>query len=390
MGRRSRSGRAAQAAAGAGRVGGSDEALRERIKELTCLYEVAASFAEHPRSLGRCFERIAAALPRAMRFPEEAEALVRLDEAQEQTAGFDAVGPSLSSEIRVGSKARGVVVVGYRSKPGDGAGAPDRFLPEERSLLETVARQIGIYVEGVEAEARRERMEEQLRHADRLASIGQLAAGVAHELNEPLGNILGFAQLAQKAPDVPEQVRRDLAQIVRAAMRGREIIRKLLVFARQAPSFKTSTNLNAIVEDAIFLLEAGCENPGVRFVRDLDPALPAIDADPVQMRQIVVNLVINAIHAISGSGLITVRTRARGESVELAVEDTGQGMLPEVVARCFDPFFTTKDVGQGTGLGLPVVQGIVAAHGGTIALESEPGQGSRFTVRLPLTAPAQP
>src|SRR5690606_30658204 len=110
------------------------------------------------------------------------------------------------------------------------------FLAEERSLLDTVARQIGVFVESVEAEARRARMEAQLRHADRLATIGQLAAGVAHELNEPLGNVLGFAQLALKAPDVPVQVRADLDRIVKASLHGREIIRKLLVFARQAPA----------------------------------------------------------------------------------------------------------------------------------------------------------
>jgi signal transduction histidine kinase len=126
----------------------------------------------------------------------------------------------------------------------------------------------------------------------------------------------------------------------------------------------------------------------VRFARELGPALPDVEADPVQMRQIVVNLVVNAIQAIRGAGRITVRTRALADAVELEVEDSGGGMTPEVAARAFDPFFTTKDVGEGTGLGLSVVQGIITAHGGTIALDTAPGRGSRFTVRVPLNSAA--
>jgi two-component system NtrC family sensor kinase len=136
----------------------------------------------------------------------------------------------------------------------------------------------------------------------------------------------------------------------------------------------------------MFLLEAGCENPGVRFVRRLGAGLPEIEADPVQIRQVVTNLVINAMQAIQVDGTVTVGTEVDHEAVVLSVEDTGSGMTPDVRRRIFDPFFTTKDVGQGTGLGLAVVQGIVAGHGGTIEVESEPSRGSVFRVRLPLRA----
>ena len=366
------------------------EALRERIKELQCLYEVAAAFAEHPRSLSDAFSRIGRALQTALRFPARAEASVRLDRLEVRTEPHEGFGEQLSSDIVVASEVRGAISVGYRraSRHDAASGVEPGFLPEERELVHAVARQVGVFVQSVEAQEHTARIEEQLRHADRLASIGQLAAGVAHEINEPLGNILGFAQLAQKAQGVPDTVRQDLDKIVRATMHGREIIRKLLVFARQAPASKALISLNVVVDDALFLLEAGCENPGIRFQRSLDPALPSIEADPVQMRQTVVNLVINAIHAIEDSGTISVETRAANGAVELVVEDTGKGMGPEVAAKAFDPFFTTKDVGEGTGLGLSVVQGIVAGHGGTIDVETEPGRGSRFTVRLPLASTA--
>ncbi|MCC6675845.1 MAG: PAS domain-containing sensor histidine kinase [Phycisphaerales bacterium] len=378
--------------------------LAERIKELTCLYEVAAVFARRggsgpgvEGSLRESLARVVAVLPAACRFPERAVATLRLDgiEVASRAHGLDSRAPRVRAPLRIGGAERGEVAVGYAGEPGaDGLsyGADDTaaggFLAEEQALLDTVAHQIGVFVASVEAEERRANIEATLRHADRLATIGQLAAGVAHELNEPLGNVLGFAQLALKAADVPEQVRTDLRRIAEAALHGREIIRKLLVFARQTPASKRPTAINSVVEEAMFLLEAGCENPGVRFVRELGAGLPEIEADPVQIRQVVTNLVINAIQAIRDEGIISVRTYAEGGCVVLAVEDTGSGMAPEVLRRVFDPFFTTKDVGQGTGLGLAVAQGIVVGHGGSIEVDSEPCRGSVFRVRIPVCAAA--
>ncbi len=364
---------------------GSEAELRERVKELTCLYELTLAFVQHRADLRGCFRRIVAILPGAWRFPDAAAARLRIDAIEERTPGFAEDGHVLETSIVVGGRRRGSISVAYPGSPD--VSRPEPFLPEERSLLEAVARQIGVFVGSVEAEERRASVEAQLRHADRLATIGQLAAGVAHELNEPLGNILGFAQLALKSPELPEQARSDLDKIVRASLHGREVIRKLLVFARQAPASRHRFSLNGLIEEVVFLLEAGCEQPGVRFEQDLARDLPDLEADPVQVRQVIVNLVVNAIQSISGGGVIVVRTRLEGGVLALAVEDTGCGMPPEVVRQAFDPFFTTKDVGKGTGLGLSVVQGIVAAHGGAIEVESEPGRGSRFVVRLPIDAP---
>lgn len=384
--------------------------LAERVKELTCLYEVAAVFARRggsgpgrEGSLRESLARVVAVLPTACRYPERAIATLRLDGIEVASAahGLDARARRVRAPLRIAGVERGEVAVGYGLAPGAdgpscgtddtgaaGDGGAGGFLVEEQALLDAVAHQIGVFVASVEAEERRADIEATLRHADRLATIGQLAAGVAHELNEPLGNVLGFAQLALKAADVPEQVRADLAQIAQAALHGREIIRKLLVFARQTPASKRPTGINGVVEEAMFLLEAGCENPGVRFVRALAVGLPEVEADPVQIRQVVTNLVINAIQAIREAGTITVRTMMEPGRVVLSVEDTGAGMTPEVLRRIFDPFFTTKDVGQGTGLGLAVVQGIVAGHGGSIEVDSEPARGSVFRVSLPVCAAA--
>ena len=207
---------------------------------------------------------------------------------------------------------------------------------------------------------------------------------MAHEINEPLGSILGFAQLASKYPGLPENVTRDLARIVDSSIRAREIIRKLMTFARQTPPSKSSVDLNELIGDGLTFFEARCAKAGVELMRKLAPQLPSVTADSAQVNQVIVNLVVNALQAMPSGGTLEVTTRASDGWVELLVSDTGEGMSAEVLKKVFLPFFTTKDVKEGTGLGLSVVHGIVTAHGGSIDVESRPGQGSTFKVRLPV------
>lgn len=365
--------------------------LAERVKELDCLYQVAAIFAERGQPVRDCLERVVAVLVAACRFPELALAELDLDDFEIcwPSCRGSSAGPRITARLVVDGQDRGEIRLAYRepsNDSGDGS-APqkcDLFIAEEQALLDAVAKQVGVFISGIESDRHRRQIEATLWHADRLATIGQLAAGVAHELNEPICSMLGFAQLALKSSEIPSQVRSDLDRIVDAAMHGREIIRKLLLFARQTPASKRPVSMNDVVEEAMFLLEAGCDRPGIRFVRDLAVDLPQVPADPVQLRQVITNLIINAMHAIDSDGTVTVRTLAQTDSVELLVADTGVGMGDDVRRRIFDPFFTTKDIGEGTGLGLSIVQGIVAGHGGSIAVESEPHVGSIFRVRFPL------
>lgn len=234
-----------------------------------------------------------------------------------------------------------------------------------------------------EQEEERAILENQLRHSDRLATIGQLAAGVAHELNEPLGAILGFTQLAMKTPGLPGSSAEDLARIEKASLHAREVVRKLMFFSRQIPPRTSVVDLNAVVNDGLYFLESRCARAGIEVIRQLDAEPPLVEADVSQLHQVLVNLVVNAIQAMGEGGRLTIRTLRSGADAVLAVEDTGTGMSEEVRTKIFTPFFTTKDVGQGTGLGLAVAHGIIRSHGGSIGVESEPGRGSRFEVRLP-------
>lgn len=360
-------------------------ALRERVKELTCLYGISQIAGQIGISLEEILQRIVELIPPAWQYPETAFARIILDGTSYTTHGFRDCRQKQTAEIIVDDVPRGAVELVYVEEKPDLDEGP--FLKEERKLIDAVAGQVALIIERKQAEKDRTKLHDQLRHADRLATIGMLAAGVAHELNEPLGNILGFAQLAQKCPGIPASAGQDIQKIETASLHVRKIIRKLLVFARQSPPQKTRVNLNHVVEDGLYFFESRCGKEGIKLVRLLSPDLPEITADPVQLNQVLANLVTNALQSIAGTGRITVQTQFHDRNVYLIVEDTGTGMGKDVLDKIFIPFFTTKDLGQGTGLGLPVVYGIVTANGGSINVKSKPGRGSRFEIQLPVPGP---
>jgi len=356
-------------------------ALRERVKELTCLYEIGRIAQASQTTVEETLQRAVELLPPAWQFPEIASARIILDGWSFATPGFRDSEYRQTAPIEVKGCARGSIEVVYAEERPEFAEGP--FLPEERHLIDAVTREVGLIIGRREAEEYESKLQGQLRHADRLATIGQLAAGVAHELNEPLGSILGFAQLMQKEQELPAAASRDLDRIVAASLHAREVIHKLLVFSRQKTPVKAPLDLNRIVREGLYFLESRCSRVGIAIVCELDPALPEIKADASQLHQVLVNLVVNSIQAMPDGGEIRIRTRSDDSCVWLVVEDTGTGMSSAVKEKIFTPFFTTKDVNEGTGLGLAVVHGIVTSHGGTIHVESAPGRGTRMEVRLP-------
>ena len=373
---------ASKGRAGAQRGEETAQALRERVKELSCLYRISRVFEGAAGPPDEVFRRIVEIMPSAWQYPEIASARIVLDGKRYETPGFEKGCHRQASQVVVGGKPRGTVEVIYTDKRPRLDEGP--FLKDERSLLNAIARQIAVIVEHQEAEEERARLQRQLMHADRLATIGQLAAGVAHELNEPLSSILGFAQLVKRDPEMPEGARQDIQRIVTASLHAREIIKKLLLFARQTPTFKGLVDVNNVVLGAIDLFQRHFEKEGIELACVLCPQMPTLVADAGQLTQVLVNLVVNAVQAMPEGGKLVVQTHVQDGHVVCIVEDTGVGMTEQVQDRLFVPFFTTKEVNQGTGLGLPVVHGIVTSHGGTIQVRSTPGQGATFTIRLPI------
>ncbi len=359
-------------------------ALRERVKELSCLYRLS-HLAEECDTLEDFLEGLVGILPEAWLHPEVAVAELTLDGRSFSSPGNDETWRHQTAPIIVKSEQRGSVKVGYVQQRPDLDEGP--FLGEERILIDNVAREIGLIVERKEGEAEQLELQKQLRHTHRLATIGQLSAGVAHELNEPLGGILGFAQLLGKNPDLPDVARRDVEKIEAASLHAREVIKKLMIFAKQVQPKKIALDLNDVINESLSFLESRCKKDSIEVTLSLSDTLPRIYGDSAQLRQVVVNIVVNAIQAMPDGGGLTITTASQDNEVILRIEDTGVGMSEDVRKQVFLPFFSTKDVGQGTGLGLSVVHGIVISHHSSITVESEPGRGSRFEIRIPEATP---
>lgn len=359
--------------------------LRERVKELTCLYGIAKLVERTHTSLDELLQGIVELLPPAWLYPEIAMARIILDGHTYTTPHFRESIQKQRADIIVSGDKRGTVEVSYSEKKPELDEGP--FLKEERNLIDAIAKEVALIIERKQTEQDKEKLQEQLRHADRLATIGQLSAGVAHELNEPISSVLGFSQLIQKYPRLSEQVKQDVEKIMKASLHAREVVKKLMLFARQLPPQKIKVNLNRIVEESLYFLESRCSKEGIKVVRRLSPDLPEVTADPAQMTQILVNIAVNAIQAMPGGGKMTIQTKTSDNFVSLIVKDTGVGIEEPIMKKIFLPFFTTKDVGKGTGLGLPVVHGIVTSHGGSISVDSKVGHGTRFEIQLPVAEP---
>jgi signal transduction histidine kinase len=360
----------------------AQDALKERVKELSCLYQITQVANKPSYSISQLMHRIAELLPSAMQYPEIASTRIVVDGEEYWSHNFHESKVKLSMPISTRYEQRGLLEVFYDEKDLPHIG--QIFLQEESNLLEAVSKHIALIVEQKQIEEMNIRLQEQLRHADRLATIGQLSAGIAHEINEPLATILGFAQLIETDETTPPQLTEDVKKIINATLHGREIVRKLMLFSRQMPPKKGHLKINEIIEEGLYFLESRCKKSGIEIRRSLAPNLPEIDADPNQIHQVLVNLIVNAIHAMPEGGKLILSTRLNNDkTLSFFVEDTGEGMPEEIQQKVFIPFFTTKDINQGTGLGLSVVHGIVTSHGGDIIVKSELNKGSSFEIRLP-------
>jgi signal transduction histidine kinase len=224
----------------------------------------------------------------------------------------------------------------------------------------------------------------QLVEAGKLAAIGKLAAGIAHEINNPLTSVLTFSSLMLEQTPEEDPRHERLRIIVRDTTRARNIVRQVLSFAREAPLKTVKMNVNRPVIEIIDSLVSQEAFKDIELTQDLSENLPDIDIDPVQIGQVVSNILINAIHAITPPGKIHVATEAASSWIKIIVSDTGKGIPQEHLKKVFDPFFTTKDKTSGTGLGLAVSYGIIKKHGGNIKVRSTLGEGTTFIVRLPL------
>ncbi|HSC58814.1 MAG TPA: ATP-binding protein [Gemmatimonadales bacterium] len=244
----------------------------------------------------------------------------------------------------------------------------------------------GEHVLVLDDQTERRRLQDQLVQSEKLSAIGQLIAGVAHELNNPLTSVVGFADFLAEAPDVPAGLREPLSVIQQEATRASTLVRNLLRFARRHEPERRRQPLRPILEGTLALLRAQFVASGIEIHVTGEPGIPDVNVDAPRVQQIFLNLINNAAQSIGTTGrpgTITIRLRPWLDGAAVDVRDDGPGMTAEVAAQAFEPFFSTKPEGQGTGLGLAISQGIAKEHGGRISLTTAPGAGATFTVEFP-------
>ncbi|MBN1574636.1 MAG: PAS domain S-box protein [Deltaproteobacteria bacterium] len=237
----------------------------------------------------------------------------------------------------------------------------------------------------------KKKMEFQLLQTEKLSTMGTLMSGVAHELNNPLTSIIGYAQLLSKR-DVPDEIKEKLDVILRESIRSSKIVGGLLAFAREHKPERKTININDVLMESIKLREYDLKVSNVDIRTSLSRDLPQTYADPYQLQQVFINLINNARDAIEeqDQGVLSISSYRENDNIVLEFEDTGPGIPEELVNRIFDPFFTTKEAGKGTGLGLSMAYGIIKEHNGTISVESKPGIGTKFIISIPIVKNARP
>jgi PAS domain S-box-containing protein len=283
-------------------------------------------------------------------------------------------------DVQVALKDRKPFQLSYRIKTADGT---VKWVWEQGcGIFSETGEVVGI--EGYVVDITQQRvLEDQLRKTERLAELGTLASGMAHEIGTPMNVILGRAELLmRKATD--ERTRRGLETIVTQVERITKIMNQLLSFARKRPAERQGANLEAIMIDVLDVLQERFNKHHITVTKTVPPQLPRVLADSDHMNQVFLNLILNACQAMPEGGTLRLALHPTDATVELTIQDTGCGIPPEQLSKIFDPFFSTKAVGEGTGLGLTVVHGILQEHQGAIRVTSVPSQGTTFIVSLPV------
>lgn len=353
--------------------------LKERVKELTCLYEVTSIIVNsNYDQLESSLEAIVYCLKRAWQFEEVTEVRLATDDYQIKTDDFHPAMAKITSDIKVFNRIHGKITVGY---PSEKYSVAD-FLQEEQTLLENVSLAVGNLLERKQIRDSEIAAKRQVERADRLHILGEITAGIAHELNTPLANILGFAELLQENIKNEEAIR-DLKKIVDNAIFSREIVKKLMFFACEMPQEMKVIELLPIIENVLKLLSPSLREKKIKITKNFSKDAIKLRADTVQLTQVLFNLIMNAVYYSPISGTIDVLVTENVNSIIVRISDEGQGIETKNDDKVFEPFFTTKPIGEGSGLGLSVVHGIISSHKGNISHKPNTPKGTIFTFDFP-------
>jgi signal transduction histidine kinase/ActR/RegA family two-component response regulator len=304
--------------------------------------------------------------------------------------GLREIRSSIVYPLSLGGKVLGVLNVNRTAKEEPFNAADLRHATIFCSQISQAINNAALYRELEQKIAALHEMQAQLVQSEKMAAIGQLSAGIAHEINNPLSGIMGFAEMLLKSEGLGPQQREDVETILQQSARCGKIVKNLLQFSRLKKGAETAVELPAVLDAALQLAGFDLRRALVEVTRDLPPDLPAVSGDASQLQQVFLNLIVNAGHALEGKtgGKLIISAAAAGGAVTLRFQDNGCGIPAENLTRVFDPFFTSKPAGKGTGLGLSMSFGILQQHRGSIRVESEEGKGAAFIITLPVRGEA--
>ncbi|GGG87891.1 hypothetical protein GCM10011416_00130 [Polaribacter pacificus] len=358
----------------------TEEKLKERIKELTCLYTVSSLVRDKKvTDKEDLLHQIAVSVKESIRFPEKAFVEINVKDHNISLGSPSKETIFIISAVHVFQQIEGSIKVGYPKLEF----SQNSFLKEEQLLLNKIASEIGDFFERKEVEAKEKIAKMQLERVDRLAILGEIIAGIAHELNTPLANILGFTELLQERITKNDQDYKDLQKVINSAIYSREVVKKLMFFSCEMPQQMSLTNILPIIKEAIGLLSPNFQKKEIHCDLSYSNDSIMLKVDAIQMTQVMFNLLINAIYFSPIKGKIQVTVEDTAEEVVLKIYDQGTGIKKEAADKIYNPFYTTKGVGEGSGLGLSVVHGIVKSHKGSISYKKNKPKGTIFTISFP-------
>lgn len=357
-----------------------EDKLKERIKELTCLYKVSSLVRNNNFSnLENLLIEIASSVKESLRFPEEAFVEIIIDDFTVLKGEKLEDVIFLISAIKPFGKIKGTLKVGYSKRKF----SENAFLEEEKLLLSKISTEISDFIERKEIDKKEEIARRQIERAGRLTILGEITAGIAHELNTPLANILGFAELLKERYKDDKVGKEDIKKVINSAIYSREVVKKLMFFSCEMPQQMKSININLIIDEAISLLKPNFKKKNILLETSYSSKEVYLKVDQIQLTQVIFNLVINAIYFSPINGRIKISVEEKLESIQIKISDEGLGIKSINSENIFNPFFTTKPIGDGSGLGLSVVHGIIKSHKGTIIHQPNLPKGTTFIINFP-------
>lgn len=362
----------------------TEEKLKERIKELTCLYDISTIIIKGS-PIPETLQEIVSVLKVAWRFSEDAIVELKFDNQYFTTSTIPEKTVFQTNILIINENPVGFVKIHYPWPDY----SEEHFMIDEQKLLNMACLEISSFIEkkiNIEKEIILKRSIERV---DRLSILGEITAGIAHELNTPLGNILGFAELI-KEQSTDKQISNDISKIINASIYSREIVKKLMFFSCEMPQNMEFLTLNPIISEALLLLGPNLKKAGISCQLIFEDDSLKAQIDNIQLTQVLFNILLNSIYASPKESTILVHVYNDKENFYIDIKDEGTGIPEEIKPKIFEPFFTTKPIGEGSGLGLSVVHGIIKSHKGNILAKDNSPNGTIFEIRLPLNSKKWP